>query len=252
MKNIITIVIALGFGQFNYAQSGRITYDVTQKLQIMLGGEEEDPGLPEGMADMFPDEQTYSKELLFQDGITLYRDKKGEEMEDLNFKSDDGSIEIKIARDETEDILYVDHSKKEKIHQTGIMGKPFIIKDDLDKLPWKITNEKVKYLDYECTKAVYEEDDKIVVAWFTPQIAPFIGPGKYHSLPGTVLLLNINDGETEFKAREVVMEDVSSEIKAPKKGKKVSQEEYDKIKEEKEKEMMEQMGNMTKRVEIGH
>lgn len=173
-------------------------------------------------------------------------------MEDLNFKSDDGSIEIKIARDQVEDVLYVDHNSKSKIHQTGIMGKPFIIKDNLDKLPWKITTEKVKYLDYECTKAVYEDGDRIVVAWFTPQIAPFIGPGKYHSLPGTILLLNVNDGETEFKAREVVMEDVSKEIEAPKKGKKVTQEEYDKIKEEKEKEMMEQMGNMTKRVEIGH
>jgi len=250
MKRIITLVISLSFGHFNYAQSGKIIYDVKQNMEVIFGGEVEVKNLPDGMAEMFSEPQNFSKELLFHDGVSLYRDKKGEEMEDLNYSSDDGSIEIRIFQEEVPEILYVDHHSSKIIHQKGIMGKPFVIKDSFENLPWKITSEKVKFLNYECIKATYEEDDKLIVAWFTPEIAPYLGPSKYHSLPGTILLLNINDGETEFKAREIIKDDFSSEINAPKKGKKVSQKEYDEIKLEKEKEMREQMGNMEKRIEI--
>ena len=60
-------------------------------------------------------------------------------------------------------------------------------------------------------------------------------------MPGAILMLSVNDGQVEIKATKVDLKNIK-EIKKPKDGKKVSLEEYDKIKEEKMKEMEDEYG----------
>jgi len=78
--------------------------------------------------------------------------------------------------------------------------------------------------------------EKIITAWYTPEIPINQGPGNYWGLPG--LILEVNDGRTAVLCNKIVLNpEEKVEIKEPTKGKEVNQEEYDKILSEKMKEM---------------
>ena len=67
-----------------------------------------------------------------------------------------------------------------------------------------------------------------ITAWYTPEIPVNQGPEAYWGLPG--LILEVNDGKTIILCSKVVMNTKEkAEIKAPNKGKEVSQKEYDEI-----------------------
>jgi GLPGLI family protein len=77
-----------------------------------------------------------------------------------------------------------------------------------------------------------------ITAWYAPEIPISQGPENYHGLPG--LILEISDGKTTILCSKVVLNTKEKkDIKAPKKGKLVSQAEYDKIVKEKMEEMRE-------------
>ncbi|MEZ4839738.1 GLPGLI family protein [Flavobacterium sp.] len=77
-----------------------------------------------------------------------------------------------------------------------------------------------------------------ITAWYTPDIPINQGPENYWGLPG--LILEVSDGKTVILCSKVVLNTKDKkEIKAPKKGKEVSQAEYDKIVLEKMTEMRE-------------
>ena len=76
------------------------------------------------------------------------------------------------------------------------------------------------------------------MAWFTPSIQVPTGPDNFGMLPGLILEVNINDGETIMTAKEVTMKEVDKEIlKEPTKGKEVTQEEFEEIVKKKTEEM---------------
>ncbi len=244
MKNFTILVIALVLSSTIEAQSvSVIEYQETMKLDLTEMSEQLQV-LPKAMLDMIPKSQSFEKELLFDSNKSIYRTKKGAKPEDMNMESGGGSIMIKFHQDDTEDILYTSLEENMTIHQKGIMGKSFIVSDEVKKKEWKLTNEKIKYLDYECQKAVIETEDGLVVAWYTSQIPTQSGPAKYNGLPGAILMLSIDDGALEIKATKVSINSMdSAALTAPSDGKKVSQKEFDKINEEKMKEQKEMYGN---------
>jgi GLPGLI family protein len=78
----------------------------------------------------------------------------------------------------------------------------------------------------------------VVTAWYTPDIPINQGPENYWGLPG--LILEVNEGKTIILCSKIVMNTKEKkEIKAPSKGKEVTQAEYDKIVTEKMAEMRE-------------
>jgi GLPGLI family protein len=87
-------------------------------------------------------------------------------------------------------------------------------------------------------EAITEKDSVEVRAWFTSSIAVPAGPGKYGALPGLVLAVDIDNGERIIQAKSIELEPVQKDlIKKPRKGKKVTEEEFQAIVEEKMKEM---------------
>jgi GLPGLI family protein len=157
-------------------------------------------------------------------------------------------------------------------------GKNFLIKDDLKEYEWKMEEETKMIGENLCFKAttvievpmrqnnfkfgrrnnneskeVPKEKPKedvmelvIVTAWYTPNIPVSQGPSDYWGLPG--LILEINAGNTQMLCTKIVMNPKEkSDITEPKKGKVVSQKEYDTIIEEKMKEMRERMANERKK-----
>lgn len=81
-----------------------------------------------------------------------------------------------------------------------------------------------------------------VTAWFTPQIPVSNGPGEYAGLPGLILELNMY--RTTLLCSKIVMNPKAAEkIEAPKKGKKLSREEYIKTVQDKTEELRENFQN---------
>ena len=78
----------------------------------------------------------------------------------------------------------------------------------------------------------------VMSAWFTPEIPVSTGPAMYGGLPG--LILEINDDKTIILCTKVVINPKDKiKIKAPSKGKVVTKSEFEKIAEDKAKEMEE-------------
>lgn len=153
------------------------------------------------------------------------------------------------------------------IEETEFFGKQFLISENGTKPEWKLGAETKKIGNYICYKATLvkeldpmsniasafgrrggnnntekkDENPKtmIVTAWYTPQIPVSQGPGEYWGLPG--LILEINAGTTTVLCTEITMNPKEKvTIKKPRKGKKVTREEYTKIVKKKTDEMREQ------------
>lgn len=222
-----------------YAQSaGIISYTETTKMDIQIDGDH--GGID--LSKYLPESTTTHKVLRFDSQTSIYRTNTEENQpEDTELESDDGSFKMTIMHDDgIENILYVSQEDQMSVEQTGFMGKAFLIQTDLPKLKWKVTGEKVKYLDYECMKATTTFEDKDIVAWFTPQISSPIGPHGYGQLPGAILMLSIDEGKTEIMATDVSLSESIEKLEKPTKGKKVTEDEFEKIIEKKMKEIKSQ------------
>lgn len=149
--------------------------------------------------------------------------------------------------------------------KNDLFGKIFLVKDDLPKLEWKMGSETKKIGNYTAYKATavkvirrpnmsaifnrggdskeneFIEKEIEVVAWYSPEIPVNQGPAEYWGLPG--LILEVNDDITTILCSQLVMNPKEKEeIKAPSKGKEVSQAEYDEISRKKLQEMRENGG----------
>jgi GLPGLI family protein len=76
-------------------------------------------------------------------------------------------------------------------------------------------------MGYDCRQASFfhEERKQKVVAWYTTQLRPFLGPEIYNTLPGAVLEVDINDGERIITAKTLEARALKkNEMKIPNKG----------------------------------
>jgi GLPGLI family protein len=167
---------------------------------------------------------------------------------------------------------------KEKLYAVDkeFMGKEFLVKDSLVNYQWKMEGETRVIGGYNCFKATTvrpasktdfrnfrpkKEDiaaakpadgekktnfmdnlempkDVTITAWYTPEIPVNQGPENYWGLPG--LILEINDGKTVILCSKIVLNPKEKTvIKAPVKGKVISQKEYDETVIKKMQEMRE-------------
>ncbi len=99
------------------------------------------------------------------------------------------------------------------------LGKKYIIKDELPKYKWKILNEIREIEGYLCMKA--ETTDSIknqtIHAWYTDAIPFNGGPEGFGGLPGTILELNINEGDAIITATNIDLTLPDGKLPAPKK-----------------------------------
>ena len=80
-----------------------------------------------------------------------------------------------------------------------------------------------------------------VTAWYCPEIPVNQGPDEYWGLPG--LIMEVNDGKTVIMCSKLVLNvKEKTEIIKPKTGKKVTQKEFEELKEEKIKSMTNENG----------
>ena len=250
MKNLF-ILLLIATPLFIFAQSeGEIRYDETIKMEIEL------PEGQEHLRDMIPSERTSQKVLYFTDKESVYRNfdpKADSDDEVIEHNSEDGNVQIKMVIAAPENKTYRDLATGDITNQQEFFGKKFLIMGDNKKYDWKMTTEQKNIAGYNCMKAELKDTSRTVTAWFSPQIPVPIGPGGFGQLPGMILEVNMNDGQQVITASSVNLEKkVGDKIEKPTKGKQVTREEFDKISEEKMKEMEEEMGGSGMRIRIGN
>lgn len=170
-------------------------------------------------------EKPIKYELKSSKGVSTY------EQIQVDNNSENGNVTVKVNSNSY--ILYKNQNTNLLIEQREYKSRLFLIKEDLKKYSWEITNEKIKIENYICTKAVLKRKDHIVTAWFTNKIPINEGPSNYYGLPG--LIMKLVDKETTYEAAKISPIKDVLDIKKPVKGKKVTRNEFNKIKEQKEK-----------------
>lgn len=212
-----------------------IQYTSTRKLQISIEG---DMPPPPGL----PDKITTNTVLYTNGHASLYRnaEQQNDAMNVEREAEDGGQVIIKMAP--PENIIYCDLDAKTMTQQREFMQRDFLIESPAKNSNWKLTGKQKMILSYPCQQAMQVDSMDTVMVWFTPVIPVSSGPMTFIGLPGMVLEVELDHGMEVITATAVQTTVDADMIKKPKDGKKVTQEEYDKIVEEKLKEMGVQPG----------
>jgi GLPGLI family protein len=184
---------------------------------------------------MLPKERQSFKMLTYNKDNALYiKDDTAEDGGDIALQSGGGMAHFRMY--EPDNKMFTDMKNRVQIEQREFMNRMFLIESDMTLAPWKLTGNEREILGYLCQEAVMEKDSVKTVAWFTPTIPLPIGPATYNNLPGVVLAVDINDGRHTITATRITA-DQPNKIAKPKDGKKVTEDGFKKIVDEKMKEM---------------
>lgn len=237
-KVLLTVLLAVPFALFSQT-SGSITYEEKRQIKIDFGG---NSGMNEELKSMIPDSKSVKKILHFNSEHSLYENVE-KDAGDQSISQETEGMNLQIVVKVPENVTYQNYADNKTVEKREFMDRIFLISDEAEKRPWKITGEQKEILGYVCQKATTERDSSLVEAWFTPQIPVSGGPGAYGGLPGLILETNTDEGSTIVSAVEINLDnDVTDLIIPPTKGKKVSRKAFKKIQEEKFKEMKMQYG----------
>ncbi len=224
MKQITITLVTLFTLMSCKAQTLKVTYsekmDLTEKLKSI-----DNPMIKQMIIEKTGKPKYY--ELISSNGISIYK-KSDKNSQDAG--NDNNSVTV-IGGSGGEYVMYKNHKDKTYTNQTEFMSRTFLIEDSLPQYDWKITNETQKIGDYLCKKAVLNDGKNKIIAWFTSEIPANEGPRKYYGLPG--LILKLETGTVIIEAVNISFSKEKIEITKPTKGKKLTQKEFDKIKEEK-------------------
>lgn len=292
MKRYILIFLLLfSFGIHAQNISGQAFYEskTTVDLDAFGGGnremtEEMKKMIAERMKSML--EKTYI--LTFNKDESIYK-----EQEKLEAGSVNPGFKMMMSS-YTPGAQYKNLKTGQIVEENEFFGKQFLVTDSIKTLDWQTTKESKQIGQYVAFKATAikkvdpndysmarpkKKDEKEnaetkkdstqsqdpmdmieipkeieVTAWFTPQIPVSNGPGEFAGLPGLILELNVY--RTTLLCSKIVMNPKDAEkIEAPKKGKEVTREEYNKIVKEKTDELRENFrnggGNGRREIRIG-
>ena len=245
-------------------KEGKVVYERTMRMTgagRIAGG-----NIPPEMQAQI--EQQLSKprisqfELLFTPEHSLYQflpNAADENNGDASFSS--GGVNIMMRSPGANEVTYINFAKGNRIYQTEIMEKSFVVTDTLAKLQWKLSDETKPILNFTARKATATSigqrprvsmengemkremvnDTVKVVAWYTTDVPVPAGPNYAGQLPGLILELDVNNGQNVIKAIEFSPKVSANKIKEPNDGKKLTAAEFaverDKIMEEMRKNM---------------
>ncbi len=257
----VLILILIGAVSSINAQDfqGVATYKTHRDFDIKMDSTKMNDAMQKKMMEMMKKQFQKTYLLTFDRSSSVYK----QEVE-LDKPQIGGGFQMSLGNSGS-DVFYKNIKDQSYIDQKETMGKKFLIKDSIAPIEWQLQSNTKHIGEYMCFKATYtkqvpkvnlnfnskpdiadeneeekepEMEERIITAWYTPQIPVSNGPAKYQGLPG--LILEIHDGKlTVICSKIVINPQEKLEIEEPTKGKEVSQKEYDDIMEKKTKEMME-------------
>jgi len=230
------ILVSLTAAQvlFGQTKEGVITYEVKVNLHRRLPPERAE------MKAMIPEFRTTKEQVFFKADESLSKPLIEDEEEEFG----GNGVTMRIRQPNNE--IYLQQGTGKMISKQEFMGKDYLIDDTLKIAPWKFGTEMKTIQGYPCKQAYYTDENpnrmppgkQEITAWYTDQIRPFLGPERFNSLPGTVLAVDINNGERTLVATKVELRALKkNELKAPTSGTKTTQTEYRKMVDEQMKQM---------------
>jgi GLPGLI family protein len=234
---LAAMAFAVRSSQHAAAQSGTVTYTSTVVLNIEL------PPEMEQFKDMIPSSVTNSYVMDFNETLSSMRlieekedgtNKSGFERQsasgDVNIKfSFRGSGSSGLGPQLIASVGNLDEGTYTNHHK--FLTRDFLVTGELPELAWKLTGEEGMLLDRQVMKATATMDTVSVEAWFSPEIPAPFGPDNYGGLPGLILMLSIDDGSKLYEATSITL-DTEIEIAVPDKGRPVTEEEFEKLVQE--------------------
>ena len=225
MKRIILLIgvlVSLTAAQIVFGQNeGRIVYEVKVNVHRTL------PKEREAMKDMIPEFRTSKDQLAFNETASLYTPIIEDEEDETQAG---GGMVMRFQRPQVE--IYIDQANSKRVLLQEFMGKKYLIEDSIQVRPWKFGNETKTINGYECKQAMYynEERKQNVVAWYTDKLRPFLGPENFNTLPGAVMMVDINDGERMITAKSIDLRSLKkNELKVPTGGTKTTEADFRKM-----------------------
>jgi len=224
--------------QLGAQTSGEIIYEVTTDVHRKLTGDRE------RFKEFIPQYNTQKMILLFDDHQATYKAPENDVEEVLTPEDSRRRRMQRRMAGAGVGNLWQDYKENKRIEERDFLDKKFLIVGEPHTYKWKLTGESMQVGQYLCQKATYEDSTTNVLAWFTPTVPVPLGPGEYGQLPGLILHIDVNEGESVMTAQEINLREVdSSLITEPKKGKKVTNEEFEAIMKAKREEMRAQNGD---------
>lgn len=251
MKRIqlLTLVLAIAISATAQQKEGTVTYERKINAWKRITDEQ--------MRSFIPEFNISKYVLYFSDSMSMYKLSPDENAPEpfaggeggggfrrsFNFGGGDGD-------------LFKNFTSGLSTQATELGGKNFLITDTIKKQPWKISAETKEILGIMCRKATTKNTQPSflgrtfnfnrnrpagdttarptpaapreieIVAWFAQTILAPVGPDSYGQLPGVILELDIDNGTIVYKALTLKTTVEAKELKEPKKGKKVTRQEY--------------------------
>lgn len=129
-------------------------------------------------------------------------------------------------------LIFKDYTKKFMISNERIVLNEFTVKDSIENIKWKISNEEKTILGYVCKKAEAHFRGREYVAYYTNQIKKTDGPWKLTGLPGLILEAFTKDNYIHFNAINISFKDNENELENPFQGSKLDFSSYSDFKNE--------------------
>jgi GLPGLI family protein len=257
MKKILFSVYMLGLFMTLAAQQkvGTVIFERKINMHRIIQDEQ--------MRAMMPEFRTSEHILLFSDSVSVYKLVPEDEAPDPFAGGGGGGPRVMMRFGADGGDLFKNFAQSKSIQTSELGGKNFLITDSIRPQPWKLSSETKQILGYNCHKATRKINQPMmgmrrvtmtsgggapsvdtssknkpapkeleVVAWFADDIISPVGPENYGQLPGVILELNIDNGQTVYTAKEIKKTVDAKELKEPKKGKVVTQQEYIKMMQE--------------------
>jgi len=251
MKYLILFISFLSFSTLALSQNnqGEIIYE--EKVNIWKNL----PPEMEGMKESIPEFRTSKSSLLFTGEETFYspKERTKEEKEKARERRAGEGRRGRGRRGGrnrgSKEKSYFNLADNTVKSSSDFFGKQFLITGPPKTYKWKITGKQKQVGEFLCQEATYQDSTETIKAWFTPMIPVAAGPNKYCGLPGMILHMDFNDGSRMITAIDVQLKEIDATlIVEPTEGKKVSREEFEKIREEKMEEMKQEYGGEGRRV----
>lgn len=210
-----------------------------------------DPGLQSKINAMIAKNFEKTYQLKFNKSESIYSEVKDESLDRPNVSGNNQEFMV-VNLDATE-VLYKNMKNEKTLRQSEVSGKQFLIEGSLDKQDWEFHSDTKTIGNYTCSKAtkkstfieysavngkkVGTEKERTTTVWYTTEIPVNTGPGYHYGLPG--LILEVNDGATTLICSEIVLNPKEGVlIEKPKKGKKITNEEFSKLEQKRLEELM--------------
>lgn len=259
---ILLLALSILVTSISNAQLSKATYTMKVSMDIDFSA---NPNIPKNVVDRIKKRMSEPQKfhLFFDQGQSLY--KKEEKLESP--QGERGRMSMRFGGG-SGSIIHTDLAARKQTSQQELFGKLFLVSKDEQNRKWNFTGASKqigKYTAYEATYTTKQAPDNFrmsfgrrnagdekeekpekvdvtVSVWFTPDVPISAGPAGYFGLPGLVLM--VQDGNRVLVCTEVQLNTAEKfKLEPPKKGVKVTQEEFSKIRDEKSKEMGERFRN---------